>query len=65
MCEPEAVILLIFFIKFRFVALAFNKGVLYPRGRLSHDSSAAVAIDIFRSFDNKLIMDMIAYLLVG
>lgn len=37
----------------------------HPWRWLSHDGSDAVDIGVLRTFDNKLIMDMTAYLLIG
>ena len=62
--EPEATIFLIFFIKFGLVAIASNQDIRHPSRRPSHDRSDAAYTGILRAFDNKLIMDMTAYLLI-
>ena len=63
--EPEAAIFLIFFIKFGLVAVASDQDIRHPGGRLPHDGSDAADIGILRAFDDKLVMDMAADLLIG
>ena len=63
--EPEAANFLIFFIKFSLVAVASDQDIRHPGRRLSHDGGNAADIGILRAFDDKLIMDMAADLLIG
>lgn len=62
--EPEAAIFLIFFIKFGLVAIASDQDIWHPVGRLAHYRSNAANVGSFEAFDDQLIMDMAAYLLV-
>lgn len=56
---------LIFFIKFGLITVTSDQDVWHPGGRLTHDGGNAADIGILRTFDNKLIMDMAADLLIG
>lgn len=56
--------ILIFFIKLGLVAIASDQDIRHPGRRPSHDGSDANYTGILRAFDNKLIMDMTAYLLI-
>ena len=57
-------IYLIFFIKFGLITISSDQDVRHPVRRLAHDRSDATDFRIFRTFDDKLIMDVSAYLLV-
>ena len=63
--EPEAANFLIFFIKFGRVTGASDQDIRHLCGRFAHDGSNAADIGSFRAFDDKLIMDMAADLLIG
>lgn len=52
------------FIKFGLVAISSDQDIRYPDWRMTHDRSDAAEFGILRAFNNKLIMDMTAYLLV-